>query len=74
MRRQIKRLGPPEITRLVKEAKPGLYADDAGLNLRAGPNGSASWRLLDWDYARKVAKLSGAVCVSGDRPDGRRRN
>jgi integrase len=41
--RQIEKLTQGEVDRLIAGAKPGLYADGAGLGLRINASGAASW-------------------------------
>lgn len=45
MARIVAKLSPAKVAALVKAAKPGLYGDGAGLALRIGRQGAASWVL-----------------------------
>jgi integrase len=45
MTRAIAKLSPAKVAVLVKAKKPGLHGDGAGLALRIGANGAASWVL-----------------------------
>ena len=45
MARIVGKLSPARVSALVKAGKPGLYGDGAGLGLRIGRNGAASWAL-----------------------------
>lgn len=45
MTRAVGKLAPSKVTALVKAKKPGLYGDGAGLWLRIGQGGAASWVL-----------------------------
>lgn len=45
MARVVGKLSSAQVGKLVRAAKPGLYGDGAGLALRIGRNGAASWVL-----------------------------
>lgn len=45
MARMVAKLSPAKVAALVKARKPGLYGDGAGLALRIGATGAASWVL-----------------------------
>jgi integrase len=56
MGRIANKMSPAKVTALVKAAKPGLYGDGAGLALRIGRNGAASWvmRYMRLGVAREM--------------------
>ncbi len=45
MARETKKLSPAEVAKLVRAKEPGLFGDGAGLALRIGRGGAASWVL-----------------------------
>jgi integrase len=45
MARKVAKLSPARVAALVKAGRPGLYGDGAGLALRIGRQGAASWAL-----------------------------
>ncbi|HUZ63291.1 MAG TPA: Arm DNA-binding domain-containing protein, partial [Acetobacteraceae bacterium] len=65
MARIVAKLSPAKVAALVKAGKPGLYGDGAGLGLRIGRNGSASWvqRYMRQGTAREMGL--GAVHTIG---------
>ncbi len=65
MARIVGKLAPAKVAALVKAGKPGLYGDGAGLALRIGRNGAASWvmRYMRQGAAREMGL--GAVHTIG---------
>ena len=65
MARAVERLSAADVAKLIKDGKPGLHADGAGLGLKISPSGAASWSFR-YTLAGKAREMGlGAVHTVG---------